>query len=227
LPCREVVGIARDVRQRSLVPSNNEARLMQYFVPFSQVPYPPFLPQSEPRINGLLVRPRHITTALVAKIRRLVVDTRADLPFVSIRPYTHVLDRQVRPWSMGTTLLGLFSALAVGVAAIGLYAAFAHAVAERRREMAIRLAVGARPAGLLRMVMGEALRLAAVGAACGAVMAVGAGRWVQSLLFGVQPSDPRVLGAAAGVMLLVAVLATWWPARTASRADPSRLLRTL
>lgn len=227
VPCREVVGVARDVRQRSLLPRDNEARLMQYFVPFSQVPYPPFMPQSEPRINGLLVRPRHINTALVSNIRRLVVGTRTDLPFVSIRRYTQVLDRQMRPWSMGTTLLGLFSALAVGVAAIGLYAAFAHAVAERRREMAIRLAVGARPAGVLRMVVGEALRLAAAGAACGAVVAVGAGRWVQALLFGVQPSDPLVLGAAAAVMLLVAVLATWLPARTASRADPSRLLRTL
>jgi putative ABC transport system permease protein len=227
VPCREVVGVARDTRQRSLLPSENEARLMQYFVPFSQVPYPPFISQTEPRINGLLVRPRRITTALVSNIRRLVVGTRTDLPFVSIRPYTQVLDRQMRPWRMGTTLLGLFSALAVGVAAIGLYAAFAHAVAERRREMAIRLAVGARPAGVLRMVVGEALRLAGLGAVCGAVVAAGAGRWLQALLFGVQPSDPLVLGAAAGVMLLVAVLATWLPARTAARADPSRLLRTL
>ena len=157
----------------------------------------------------------------------MIVGTRADLPFIEIRPYSQVLDRQVRPWRIGTTLLALFSALAVLVAAIGLYATFAYVVSERRREMAIRLAVGARPRGLLLMVLREAIVLAVTGAAAGCVAAIGAGRLVASLLYGTEPSDPLVLGAAALAMVIVALMATLLPARTASQADPSVLLRTI
>jgi predicted permease len=226
VPCREVVGVVNDTRQRSLLPEDNEDRLMQYYVPFSQVPYPPFLPQDEPRVFGLLVRPHRMTASLVPAIRKLLVGDRTDLPFVEIRPYSQVLERQMRPWRTGTTLLGLFSALAVLVASIGLYATFAYAVNERRREMAIRLAVGARPRTVLVMVLREAIVLAVVGAAAGCVAAVGAGRLIASLLYGTKPSDPLVLGAAVLAMLLIALLATLLPARSASTSDPSVLLRT-
>jgi len=226
VPCREVVGVVNDTRQRSLVPQDHEDRLMQYYVPFSHVPYPPFLPQGEPRVSGLLVRPRQVTDTLVTTIRKALVGDRTDLPFIDIRPYAQVLDRQLRPWRMGTTLLAIFSALAVLVASIGLYATFAYAVSGRRREMAIRLAVGAHPRAVLIMVLREAILLAAIGAAAGCVAAVAAGRLVASLLYGTKPSDPLVLGAAALAMVIVAVLATVLPARTASHSDPSVLLRT-
>jgi len=226
VPCREVVGVVNDTRQRSLIPEDNEDRLMQYYVPFSQVPYPPFMPQDEPRVSGLLVRPRHVNAALVTAIRKALVGNRTDLPFIDIRPYSQVLDRQLRPWRMGTTLLALFSTLALLVASIGLYATFAYAVSERRREMAIRLAVGARPGGVLAMVLREAILLAAIGAAAGCAAAAGAGRLVASLLYGTKPSDPLVLGAAALAMVIIAALATLLPARSASKADPSVLLRT-
>jgi predicted permease len=225
--CREVVGVVNDTRQRSLLPQDNEDRLMQYYVPFTQVPYPPFVPQDEPRVMGLLVRPRHFSDTLVTTLRKAVVADRTDLPFIEIRPYSQVFDRQVRPWRTGTTLLALFSALAVLVAAIGLYATFAYAVAERRREMAIRLAVGARPGGVVAMVLREAVVLALVGAVCGCVAAVAGGRLIASLLYGTTPSDPLVLITAAAGIVLVAVVATLVPARTASRADPSVLLRTM
>lgn len=224
--CREVVGVVNDTRQRSLFPQDNEDRLMQYYVPFSQVPYPPFLPQDEPRVSGLLVRPRHLSDRLVTAVRQAIVGDRSDLPFIEIRPYSQVLDRQARPWRIGTTLLALFSTLAVLVASIGLYATFAYVVSERRREMAIRLAVGARPGSVVAMVLGEAALLAVIGAALGCVAAIGGGRLVASLLYGTGPTDPLVLGAAALGMLIVAVVATLLPARAASTADPSVLLRT-
>jgi putative ABC transport system permease protein len=227
VPCREVVGVVNDTRQRSLFPQDNEDRLMQYYVPFSQVPYPPFIPQDEPRVSGLLVRPHRMSATLVTTLRKMLVGDRTDLPFIEIRPYAQVLDRQLQPWRTGTTLLALFSALAMLVASIGLYATFAYAVSERRREMAIRLAVGARPGSVLTMVLREAITLAAVGAAAGCAAAIGAGRLVSSLLYGTQPSDPFVLGGAALAMVIVVVLATLLPARTASRADPSVLLRTI
>jgi len=227
VPCREVVGVVNDTRQRSLFPQDNEDRLMQYYVPFSQVPYPPFMSLDGPRVSGLLVRPRNMNDALVTTIRKMLVGDRTDLPFIDIRPYSQVLDRQLQPWRTGTTLLALFSALAVIVASIGLYATFAFAVSERRREMAIRLAVGARPGSVLAMVLREAFVLAAIGATAGCIAAVGAGRLVASLLYGTQPSDPLVLSAAALVMVIVALVSTLLPARTASKADPSVLLRTI
>ncbi|HYE87188.1 MAG TPA: ABC transporter permease, partial [Vicinamibacterales bacterium] len=226
VPCREVVGVVNDTRQRSLLPADNEDRLMQYYVPIAQVPYPPFLPDDGPRVLGLLVRPHRMTPSLIPTIRKFLVGDRTDLPFVEVRPYAQVLDRQMRPWRTGTTLLALFSSVAVLVASIGLYATFAYAVAERRREMAIRLAVGARPATVQAMVLREVLGLVVIGAIGGCGAAVGAGRLIASLLYGTQPSDPLVLGAAVAAMVIVALLATIVPARSAARSDPSVLLRT-
>jgi len=225
VPCREVVGVSRDVRQRSIMPGGVEDRLMQYFVPFSQVPGPPAGVGQGPAVQGLLVRTRTEAAGLIAPIRRAVLDGRTDLPFVEVRPYSALLERQMRPWRLGTALLSLLGALALGVAGLGLYAVFAHAIAERRREMAIRIAVGAQPGRVLAMILREAVRLAAVGVLCGCALAVVAGRWLESMLVGTAPSDPVVLGAAAVVMLCVAGVATFLPARAASRADPTALLR--
>ena len=224
VPCREVVGVVRDIRQRSVLPQDNEDRLMQFFVPFSHVPYPSFA--TPPRIRGLMMRVNGDVDAIAPIVRRAVIGNRTDLPFIRVRPYSDLLERQMRPWAMGTTLLALFSALALLVAAMGLFAAFAHTVGERRREMAIRMAVGARPSTVLALVLREASVIAILGALIGCAAAIGAGRWLESLLYGTKASDPLVLGAAATVMLLVALLATLRPARSASRSDPSVLLRS-
>ena len=125
---------------------------MQYYVPRTQVPIPPFIQKSGPPIWGLLLQTSLDPAAIAPAVRRVVLGDRHGLPFVRVRPYTQLLERQLRPWRLGTTLLVLFSALALVVAAVGLYAAFAHAVAERRREMAIRIAIGARPGDVMRMI---------------------------------------------------------------------------
>jgi hypothetical protein len=227
LPCREIVGVVRNVRQRSLVPTGAEDRLMQYFVPYSQVPPPPgFVGAGRRETWGLLIRAGVGAEALASPIRRLVVGGRTDVPFVNVRPYSQLLDRQIRPWKLGSILLALFGALALGIAAIGLYAAFAHSVSQRRREMAIRIAIGARPEKVLLMILRESATLAAGGVLCGIVTALLASRWVQSMLFGVAPSDPVVLCSAALLMVIVASVATLLPARSAARTDPNSLLRT-
>ena len=225
VPCREIVGVARDMRQRSLLPSGSEDRLMQYFVPYSQVPVPPFISNPDRGAWGLLLRVETHLPSVAPAIRRAVTAGRADAPFVRVRPYEQLLDRQMRPWRLGTALLGLFSALAVSVGAVGLYAAFAHAVTIRRREMAIRLALGSRPGGVLALVLREALVLAACGIVAGCAAAAIGGRWLQSLLYDTSRADPVVFGGAAAIMLAVALAATFLPARSASRADPSALLR--
>jgi predicted permease len=224
VPCREVVGVFRDVRQRSVLPFDGEDRLMQYLVPFSQAPTPPFAARPT-RIRGLLLKVKPQGGSLPSAIRGAVLGGNRDLPYLRVRPYAQLLDRQMRPWVTGTRLLGLFSALAVAVSGIGIFAAFAQSIAERRREMAIRLAMGAQPGGVRRLVLGEALAVASGGVILGLLCAITAGRGLRSLLFGTTPADPLVLAMSSGVMLLVAALATFLPAREAALADPSVLLR--
>ena len=132
---------------------------MQYFLPFSQAHIVPPFASGGPRIQGLLLRTTGPIESLEEPIRRLVADGRTDLPFLRVRPYTELMEPQIRPWRNGTALLTLFSGLALVVAAVGLYAAFAHSVGERRREMAIRIAIGARPRGVLLMILREATML--------------------------------------------------------------------
>jgi putative ABC transport system permease protein len=225
LPCREVIGVVKDVRQRSVLPFDGEDRLMQYLVPFSQVPIPPFV-HDPTRIRGLLLRVDRTRADLPAAIRRTVLAGRTDLPYLRVRTYAELLDRQLRPWTMGTRLLAIFSGLALAVAALGIFAAFAHTVAERRREMAIRIAIGARPGAVRRMVLREALKVALGGVLLGGAASVSAGRAMQSLLFGTAPTDPLVLLGSGMLMLLLAATATFLPAREAARADPSVVLRT-
>jgi predicted permease len=223
--CREVIGVAHDMRQRSLIPSDGEDRLMQYFVPFSQVPLPPFVPNADRSAWGLMLRVDRDAASVAAAVRRAVVGSRADVPFIRVRDYAQLLERQMRPWRLGTALFGLFSALALGVGAVGLYAAFSYAVAVRRREMAIRLALGARPGRVVTLILREALVLVSAGIVAGSVTAIAGGRWLQSLLYDTSRTDPMVLGGAAAVMLATALLATLLPARSASKADPASLLR--
>jgi ABC-type antimicrobial peptide transport system permease subunit len=137
----------------------------------------------------------------------------------------YCMEPQMRPWTVGTWLLALFSGLAVAVGAVGLCAAFSHAVMARRREMAIRMAVGASGRGVLAMVLREAALIAGAGVLLGGVAVAIASTWLRSLLYDTSAADPVVLGAAAVVMLAVAMTATLMPARTASRINPAALLR--
>lgn len=226
VPCREIVGVAADMRQRSLLPAAGEDRLMQYFVPISQVPVPPFIPDPDPRAWGLMLHSDGDVAALAPAIRKAIVGTRTDVPFVRVRPYSQLLERQLRPWQLGTVLFGLFSALALVVGAVGLYAAFAHAVTVRRREMAIRIAIGAAPRGVIAMILREALLLAAAGVIGGWIATLIGGRWLGSLLFETSRADPLVLGSAAVLMLAVAAVATIVPAWSAARTNPAALFRS-
>lgn len=199
---------------------------MQYFVPFSQVPVPPFIDDPGPRAWGLLLRVDGDAAAIAPQVRRIVTGGRADIPFVRVRPYADLLERQMRPWRLGTMLLALFSSLALLVGAVGLYAAFSHAVSMRRREMAIRIAIGSRPGEVTALVPREAALIAGAGVAGGLAAAVIGGRWLQSLLFETSRTDPMVLGSAGALMLIVAMAATVVPARAAARANPASLFRT-
>jgi putative ABC transport system permease protein len=119
----------------------------------------------------------------------------------------------------------LYAALAMMIAAVGVYAAFAHAVVLRRREMAIRIALGAGPGAVHWLILREAILLTALAIAVGCGAAVITARSVRALLYGLVPADPVVLGGAAALMLAVAVVGTALPAHAAARADPNSLLK--
>ncbi len=123
------------------------------------------------------------------------------------------------------TIVGLFGGLALMLAAVGLYGVMAHTAGQRRTEIGIRLALGARPATILRMIVGEGLRLVAIGGAIGLAGALVASRAIEHQLFGVRPLDPATYAVVALVLTVVAAVACAIPARRAMRVDPVVALR--
>ena len=123
------------------------------------------------------------------------------------------------------SLLGAFGVLALALASVGLYGTIAYAVGQRTREIGIRMALGARPRDLLRMVVGQGMRVAPPGAALGAIGAAAAMRLLSNMLSGVSPTDPIVFSSVCALLALVALVAAWVPARRASRVDPMTALR--
>ena len=149
-PCREVVGIARDWRRE---PRPGAPRYMHYYVPIAQsLQLPPWMVPGA-IAEGLLIRKRADIDLPAEEIRAAVTGGRTDLPFVDVQPYAANEGPRLQHWVIGTQLLLLFGALALATAAMGMYAAFAHSVAERRQEIAVRLAVGASRQRVLVMML--------------------------------------------------------------------------
>jgi putative ABC transport system permease protein len=135
------------------------------------------------------------------------------------------LATMVLPAQLGAVAFALFAGLALVLAMIGIYGVVRYAVARRSREVAIRLAVGASPSGVVRLLMREGLTLVGAGAVIGIVLGLLASRALQSLLYGVAAIDPVAFIAAGGTLVGVGALAAFLPARRASRVDPASTLR--
>ena len=133
--------------------------------------------------------------------------------------------RELRPVQFVLALMGVFSGLALVLAAVGLYGVLAYSVSQRRREIGVRLALGATRQDVLKLVIGEGMALAALGTLLGLAVAAGLTRFMAHHLYGVTPTDPLAFGATAAFLLIVSALATWLPARRASRVAPGSALR--
>jgi ABC-type antimicrobial peptide transport system permease subunit len=149
----------------------------------------------------------------------------SDLPLENIRSLEQIRADSVAPERFQTLLLGLFATLAIILAATGIYGVLSYAVAQRTGEIGIRISMGAETADVLRLVVGQGLRLTLAGVAVGLVGAFLSTRMISSLLFDVSPSDPLTFGAVAGTLVLVALAACTIPALRASRVDPVHALR--
>ena len=226
LPCRVVVGVVKDMRQRSVLPDGGEDRLMQYFVPFAQLPAPPMGAGGGDDVSALLVRVRPGTDGIERAITEALTAAAGGTAPVTVRHYEELFARQMRPWQLGASLLVLFGGIALAMGAVGIYAAYAHVVVARHRELAIRAALGARRGQLSRLILGQVLRVAGGGVLAGALVALAGGRYIAALLFHTVPYDPAVLGSGAVLVALLALVAGALPARAAARSSPQELLRS-
>jgi len=211
--CAEIVGVVPDARRFSAV----EDVAMHFYVPFT--------PDSSAFITALVVRARGRPEDLVAPVRAAMQETAANLPYAAVTPLADLVAPSIRPWRLGTTMFGVFAGLALVLAAVGLYGVLSYTVAQRSHEIGIRMAMGARRGNVLALMVGQGVRIAALGAGIGALAALAGGRVLSSLLYGVSPRDPVVLLGAAVIPLVVAAVASYVPARRAAKVDPVVALR--
>ena len=223
LPCRQVVGVVRDSRVRSIRATGNESRLMQYYVPFGQQPAPFMAGASQ--VNALLVGTVGDPSRMVGSVQRFLQATATTPVYARVSPYEDLLDPQIRPWRLGASLFSALGGLALAIAAVGLFAVVSYLVTQRLREIGIRLALGGTSASVARLIVGGAARLVAIGAGLGAIAAFALAPLMQSMLFETSAYDVGVIAAVAGVLAAVAIAASATPAYRASRVSPSRTLQ--
>ena len=164
-------------------------------------------------------------STLAAALRRVVRGIDGQLPVGRLEPMPEVVAHAVARERFQLLVLGGFAALALALAAVGLYGVTAYLVSQRSAEMGLRLALGGRPRDVTRLVVGEGLAVTAAGLAAGLVAAAALARVMGKLLFGVRATDPLTYAGIAALLLAVSALACWLPARRAARTDPARSLR--
>jgi putative ABC transport system permease protein len=186
-----------------------------------------FLPTLQD-VNGdmtLVVRTAGDPDALVPAVREAVRAADPSVTLYRVRTIADVMSEHLAPRRLSMVLVGGFAALALGLALLGIYGVMSYTVTERVPEIGVRLALGADPAGIRRMIVGDGLRLTAPALAVGVASAFAATRLAQSLLFDVSPTDPATFVTVAVAVGIVAVLACYLPARRASRVDPLKAIR--
>jgi putative ABC transport system permease protein len=209
---REIVGIAGDVRDAAL--GEDPAAMM--YVPFAQAPF---------WGGSLVIRSTLSPSAVAAAVREQVRKIDEDLPVTGFQTMPDIMQTSLSQPKFRAFLLGVFAAMALALAAIGIYGVIAYSVSCRTNEIGIRVALGASRQAILKMVLRETLLLAAAGLALGIPSALLASRLVGHMLFGVSANDPATLAAVAVTLAAVAALAGYVPARRAMRVDPMDALR--
>ena len=213
--CR-VVGVARDVRHSSL----EEKPGGEIYLNFHQTGG-----LGEGHAVELVVRASRLPQSLAPDVRAAIKTFDPSLPSGEFITLDQIVDDAVAPRRLITNLLGGFSALALTLAAIGLYGVISYSVGQRTREIGIRMSVGAQRHDVLRLVIGEGLKTAVLGVTVGLLAAVLLSRVLQSMLFGVTALDPVTFVTTAITLMMISLLACWLPARRAMRVDPMVALR--
>jgi predicted permease len=215
---RTVVGIVGDVRVRGLERSSEP----QMYLPARQAPEE-FPASRDPK--DLVIRHSGPDDTLVAAVRQVVRAVDPEQPISEVRPLGDVLARETATRRGQLQVLGVFAVVAILLSAVGIYGLLAFTVAQRSQEIGVRLALGAEPARVGRMILADGMRLAVFGIVPGMLGAYLAARGMSALLFGVAPGDPATFAIAVGVVLLMALAGTLVPALRAVRMTPMSVLR--
>jgi predicted permease len=211
-PWREIVGVVGDVKEDGL-----DSELV------SEI----YVPESQETWNQMFVVIRTVTdpVSLLPAARKTVRDLDKDLPVFSARTMDKLLYDSIASRRFSMILLGLFAALAFLLAAVGVYGVISYSVSQRKQEIGIRVALGAGPGQVVRLILREGMTVAAIGATAGLAMAIGVTRAMSSLLFGISSIDVPTYAIATGFLTLVALAASYGPATRATGIDPAVALR--
>ena len=216
LPCAMVIGVVENVRRQSIFEDSSR------FV---------YLPLSQARAwitQRFIVARAAGDPAIVAEtVRRAMQNAAPQLPFADVHLVRNqpIVRHETMPFRLGAAMLGVFGALALLLAAVGVYGVISYDVGQRTREIGVRMALGARAADVAALVMRDGLRMVAIGGVIGTAVALAGGRVVQPLLYATSPRDPVVLVGVALVLLIVATMACLLPARRAMRVDINAAIR--
>ncbi len=218
---REIVGVVGDVREQGLAVEG----VPTVFVPHTQVP-----PQLHKSMNewfpvAWLVRTDSLSM-VGAQLRDVVAEVDPTQPIMSLRTMNQVISDITEQPQAQSLLMGAFAALALALTVVGIYGVISYSVSQRTREIGIRMALGAERRGVLRMVLYEGLKVTSVGLGLGVLGSLALARVLESLVFEVSPTDPRILSSVAISLLIVAILACVVPALRATRVDPLIALRS-
>jgi putative ABC transport system permease protein len=209
---RTIVGVVGNAKHFQL----NEATLDQVYIPYTQRPL---------IFTEIVVRTAADPMGVANAVRSAIWRVDRDQPVWRVRPVTQSIEGALGARKFTMRLLGAFAVVAVILAIIGVYGVMAYAVAERTHELGVRLALGATAADVLRLVLVEAIALAAIGVAVGIAGALATTRLMAALLFGVAPTDLATFAALSAVLVGTALAASYIPARRATRVDPMVALR--
>jgi len=219
-PWRTIVGIVGDVKQTGLAEEEQAASI---YMPAAQMDSG--LVVSMVRGQSYVVRTAGDPRATLSTVRRTVKDFDGLMPITGLTPMDELLSSTIADRKFNMFLLGAFAAVALSLAAVGIYGLIAYSVAQRTRELGIRIALGALPRDVLLLVIRQGAMLALAGIVVGSLGAVALTRWMRSMLFHVDPLDPLTFAAVGVALAAVAIGATWAPALRAARVSPVTAMR--
>ncbi len=212
LPCHYVVGVAENIKSDQL----GDDPGLYYYVSSEQF---------HPNQGGLFLKVRGDPDVMKETVRKALQPLMPGASYVTVTPIRDIIGEQTQPWRLGASMFVIFGMLALVLAAIGIYSVIAFNVSQRLHELGVRVALGATMGDIVRHVVTGGVKFAAAGVGLGIAVAFGLSHWIEPLLFEESPHDPVIFALVAGVLLLVAALASFIPARRAAGVDPVRALR--
>ena len=218
MPWHEVVGVIQDVREKGV---QEKAPEIVYWAPLVHNRFDPVV-----RTVTFVIRSERAgTESFLKEVSAAVWSVNSNLPLASVRTMQDVYDKSLARASFTLVMLGIAGAMALALGIIGIYGVMSYTVSQRKREIGIRLALGAQGGDVLHMVLRQGTKLALLGVVIGIVAALGLTRLMTNLLFGVTAHDPLTFVAVAGLLILIALLACYIPAHRATLVDPMVALR--